>query len=182
MFRDVRSLWKDWARGVEAIAAVEAALIFPILLVMLLGTFDAGRGLLAAQKTIRAAQVTADLVARHRSVTDTDLDEAITGGQLSMAPYDTTSYGVDMVSLEFEDDGDIVSLWCETRNSPVNTNITNSLGALAVPGEGIIAVTVRFDYEPTFSGFVFDTIEMQEIAYARGRLTSTVPHVSRNGC
>lgn len=180
--RMIRNLFKRWLDEVEAIAAVESALIFPVLLTMLLGTFDAGYGLLAAQKTIRAAQVTADLIARNRSVTDGDLNEAIEGGRLSMAPYRTDSYGVDIVSLEFDEDSQVVSLWCETRNSTVNGNIIGNVANLAVPNEGLIAVTVRYNYVPTFSGFVFNEIQMQEVAYARGRLTSTVPHVDRDGC
>jgi len=163
-------------------AAVEAALIFPILLTMLLGSFDAGYGILAAQKTVRASQVTADLIARNRQVTNADLEEAITGGMLSMTPYDVESYGVDITSIEFDEDSNVVELWCETRNMERNTDVVDNVGALAAPREGVIAVTVRYNYVPTFSGFVFDEIQMQEVAYSRGRLTSSVPHTDRDGC
>ena len=178
----IKRLFRQWIDDVRAVAAVESALIFPVLLTMLLGTFDAGYGILAAQKVIRSAQVTADLIARNRSVTDGDIDAAITGGMLSMTPYDIGSYGVDIVSIEFDEEARAVQLWCETRNSVVNDDVAVNVGALAAPNDGVVAVTVRYNYVPTFSGFVFDTIQMQEVAYARGRLTSTVPHVDRDGC
>lgn len=173
---------KRWIDDTQAVAATEAALIFPVLLTMLLGSFDAGYGILAAQKTVRASQVTADLIARHRQVTNVDLDDAIAGGMLSMTPYDTNSYGVDITSIEFDEDSDVVELWCETRNMSRNVDVLNNLGALATPQEGVVVVTVRYNYVPVFSGFVFDEIQMQEVAYVRGRLTSTVPHAMRDGC
>ena len=176
------SLFKGWIKDVQAVAAAESALIFPVLLTMLLGTFDMGYGILAAQKTIRAAQVTADLITRHRSVTDQDIDEAIEGGRLSMTPYGTETYGVDIMSLEFDEDSNVISLWCETRNSEPSSQAIDNVTPLASPNEGIVVVTVRYDYIPTFSGFIFDQIQMQEMAYSRGRLTATVPHVDREGC
>jgi len=178
----LRQKWSEWLRKNDAVAAVESALIFPIMLVMLLGTYDTGFGILAAQKTIRATQVTADLIARYRSVTDGNVDEAIQAGMLALTPNDVSSFGVDIQSLEFDDDGAVVSLWCETRNMNRNSVAVSSLGPLAAPGEGVVVVTVRYDYEPTFSGFLFDTISLQEVSFVRGRLTSSVTHESGSSC
>ena len=80
-------LLKRWYREENAVAAIEAAMIFPLLLTILLGTLDMGYVILAAQKTIRASQVTADLIARHKTVTAADIDDAIAAGQLSLVPF-----------------------------------------------------------------------------------------------
>lgn len=159
-------------------AAAEAALLFPVLLVLLLGTFDAGYGILAAQKTIRASQVIADLIARNRSVDSAEIGSAIEGGRLALTPFNTNSFGVDIVSIEFDDDGNPEELWCETVNMTRNPNVIESITPLSAPGEGVLVVTVRYDFEPAFAGFLFDTIPMQEMAFVRGRLTSSV---SREG-
>ena len=71
------SIFKSWKDGDEGMAAVEAAMIFPIMLSMLLAIFDLGNGILANQKTIRASQVVADLITRQGIVTDDDIFEAI---------------------------------------------------------------------------------------------------------
>ncbi|MDB2682931.1 pilus assembly protein [Alphaproteobacteria bacterium] len=182
MFGFIKHKFSRWVHENDAVAAVESALIFPLLLTMLLGTFDAGYGILAAQKTIRASQVTADLIARNRTVSDSDVDEAIDAGQLALVPFNSGSFGVDIQSVEFDENGAPVQLWCETRNMVSNANALNSLTALAVPGEGVVIVTVRYDFEPTFSGFLFDTIPMQEVSFVRGRLTSTVEHETAGAC
>jgi hypothetical protein len=149
---------------------------------MLLGTWDMGYGILAAQKTIRAAQVTADLIARNRAVDEGVMDEAIEGGRLAMTPFSTATYSVDIQSIAFDDNGDAIQLWCDTRGGTPNGNALNNLGDLAIPGEGVIIVTVNYQYEPHFAGFVIDTLNFQEVAFSRGRLTSTVTHNDRQGC
>lgn len=170
------SFFKRWIDDVEAVAATEAALVFPILMTLLLATTDMGYGILAAQKTIRASQVTADLVTRHRSVSTDEIDEAIEGGQLSLVPFRTNQrYAVDIVSIEFDDDGDPTILWRETRGMTANTTVLDSLDGLGAPGEGLLAVTVIYQYQPIFSGFVVNEMTFQEVSFARGRLSSTVP-------
>ena len=171
-----------WIEKTEAVAAVESALIFPILLTMLMGMFDAGYGVLAAQKTIRASQVTADLIARNKQVSSSDVDDAISGGMLALTPFNTSSFGVDIVSIQFDEDNNPLPIWCETRNMTSNPDALSDVQNLGGPGEGIIVVTVRYDYQPTFAGFIFDTIQMQEVSYVRGRLSSTVTHEEGNTC
>lgn len=174
--------FKSWVEDIEAIAAVEAALIFPVLLTLLMGTFDMGYGILAAQKTIRAAQVTADLVARHKQVNAADVNEAIDGGRMALAPFDASSFGVDIVSVRFDEDNNPVPIWCETRNMTSNADSLSNLQALGSPGEGVVVVTVRYQYEPTFAGFVVDTIQMEEVSFVRGRLSSTVTYEGGGSC
>ncbi|MCD8566366.1 MAG: pilus assembly protein [Alphaproteobacteria bacterium] len=170
---------KRWTAGEEAIAAVEFSLLFPILLTLLFGVFDMGYGILAAQKTIRASQVTADLVSRHKSVSATDIAEAVAGGRLALVPFGTdTSYGYDVISLEFDEDGVAMMppLWRETGgNISADNSFANSLDGLGEPGSGLIVVRVRYTYEPLFSGYLLGTMNFSEIAFMRPRNSATVP-------
>ncbi len=163
-----------------AVAAIEAALLFPILLLLLLGLLDIGYGILASQKTIRASQIVADLVARNISVNDQDIDDAIEAGKLALMPFDTGSFGIDIASITFDEDGNAEVCWRETRNMPQNSDVPAIVDGLGIDGEGILAITVRYGYEPGFSSNVFDKIEMEEIAYTRGRSTAIVE--KNGGC
>jgi len=159
----------------RAVAAAEFALIFPLLMTLLMGTFDLGYGILAAQKTIRASQTTADLIARHRSVSTTEINEAVTAGMVALNPFDTSTYGVDIASVSFDENSNPVVLWRETRNMSANNAALESLQGIADEGEGMVVVTVQYIYEPTFVTAVVKDIPLQEVSYVRGRLTPTVP-------
>lgn len=160
----------------QASASAESALVFPILLVLLLGTFDMGNGVLANQKTIRASQIVADLVARNMSVSNEEVNESITAGELAFAPMDSSSYGVDIVSIRFDDESNPEIVWRETRNMNASTSVLDDVMSLAEAGNGVVVVTVRYMFDPVFSGFVVNEIPMEEVAFARGRRSAVVNH------
>lgn len=159
----------QWRDDVSGLAAVEAAFIFPILLTMLLGLYEVGNALLANQKTIRASQVVADLVTRSNVVSNSDIDEAVQAGRLAFQPISADSFGVDIVSVRFDDDENASIVWRETRNMTAIANILDSVEALAEPGGGVVVVSTHYDFEPMFAGFITDQFTMSERAFARGR-------------
>jgi Flp pilus assembly protein TadG len=167
-----------WRSGEDAIAATEFALLFPILLTLMFGVFDMGYGILAAQKTIRASQVTADLIARHKTVNESDIAEAVAGGKLALVPFDAASYGYDVISVEFDDNGQakMPPLWRETGGTmSADDGFVNSLAGLGESGSGLIVVRVQYKYEPVFSGHLLGTMNFGEIAFMRPRNTSSIP-------
>ncbi len=167
-----------WIKNQDGHAGMEAALIFPVLMTLLLGVFDVGNAILANQKTIRASQVTADLVARMREVHNQDVREAVNAGRLALSPLDTRGYGVDIVSVRFDDSAIPEIVWRETKGmSPVD-NVLDTLDGLAVAGEGVVVVTSHYNFTPVFAGFIINEVDMQEVAFARGRLS---PVVCRQG-
>jgi Flp pilus assembly protein TadG len=172
--KKLKELFKGWIFGEEAIAATEAAMVFPILLTLLLGTFDMGNGILANQKAIRASQVTADLITRGRAVTDHDIDEAVEAGKLAFSPLDSSSFGVDIVSIGFDDDADPEIVWRETRNMQPLADVLDRVEDLAESNNGVVVVTIRYLFKPVFAGFIVDHMPMQEIAFSRGRKSAVV--------
>ncbi len=169
-----RKLFTHWLKNEEGLAAMEAAMIFPILMTLLLGTFDMGNGILANQKAIRASQITADLLARNKSVNSTLLSESIEAGRLAFAPMSTTSYGIDIVSIRFDNNAQPQIVWRETQNMTAVADVLDRVVPLATAGEGVLVVAVKYDFDPIFAGFIVDSIPMQEIAFARGRKTAVI--------
>lgn len=163
-----------WAREEGGVAAVEAALLFPVMLTMLLGMVDIGNAILSNQKTITASQVTADLIARKEVVSTTDINEAIEAARLALEPFSTATFGVDIVSVRFDNNGAPQIVWRETQNMTPNDNAVASTAAIGEPGEGMVIVSVVFRYDPIFSGFVIHEIPMEEVAFVRGRKSPVV--------
>lgn len=170
------NMLRQWFLKEDGTAAMEAAMIFPVLLTLMLGVFDLGGGILAAQKVITASQISADLIGRHEFVSDADIDEAVEAAGLSMAPYtNAAGVGIDIVSIEFAEDDNIDILWRRTQNMTPNATAVNSTAGLGVEGNGIVAVTVEYTFVPLFVGFLFDEINMREVAFVRGRKSPTIP-------
>lgn len=184
MFRklELKSIVSNYFSSERAVAGIEAALIFPVLLIMLLGTLDLGYGLMANQKVIRASQVTADLMTRYIEVTQADIDEIVQAGRLSLQPYSDESLGFDIVSFRFLDDGTPEIIWRHTENMTEVAVDAVDLSAIAEPGRGVILVTTQYLYEPIIIANVMDPILITERAFARGRRVEQLCMVGASGC
>jgi Flp pilus assembly protein TadG len=176
---------KSFGRNEEGVAAIEAAFVFPVLLILTLGLLDMGRGIMTNQKTIKASQVVADLVTRDVMIEDSEINEAMQAGTLSLQPYATDTLGFDVVSLRFLEDDVPEIVWRQTSPNitPLTyAELTTRTAALAEEDGGVIIVMARYLYEPIFSGFVVDEIPMEEVAFARGRKSAVVCKTGAPGC
>lgn len=166
MFKPFRA----WLKDDRGVSAVEAALIFPIMVTMLCGTIDTGVGLVTNQKVINAVQTVGDILAREEDVTNAELNDAIVSGQLSLSPYSTTSFGIDIAGIQFKNTTLTPTvIWRDTVNMSPNTKILDKAARLGKQDEGVLGLTVRYIYYPYFTAFAVGSIEMKEVSYVRGR-------------
>lgn len=163
--------WMEDARGVSSI---EAAFIFPIMLLLFIGVYDIGNAVLMNEKVIRSSQIVADLITRENVATDDSISEAIEAGGLAFAPYSTDSYGVDIVSIRFDEDADSEIVWRETVNMSPVSDVLDQVASLATENDGVMVVSVVYRYEPLFSDYVIGSVDMQEMAFSRGRSVAVI--------
>lgn len=176
LYIQLRSKISAYRREDDGLAALEAALLFPILVVMCFGVVDIGHGIIINQKVTSASHMAADLLARKAAVSDQDIEDAVEAAKLAIDPYDRQPFGIDIASVEFtaDDDGEVV--WRYTENSTENENaVANSIG-LGKKGEGVMVVMVKYEYTPYFYKMFFDNIKMTEFSYLRGRKSGVVRH------
>lgn len=165
---------RKWAEDEEATALLEAAMLFPPMLTLLMGVFDLGNGILLGQKTITASQVAADLTARDRTMDSGKIEEVIDAARLAFQPFGLNEFGIDVVSITFNATQQPVVLWRVTRDMSPNDDAVQSVNGLAPQGEGMIIVTVQYTYGPMFSRFFTGDLNFQEVAFTRGRRSPTV--------
>jgi hypothetical protein len=166
----LRKYWEDEG----GLAALEAALLFPPLVALLYGVYDLGKGIILSGRTITASEVSADLISRDKTVNMADVNEAIEAAKLVYEPYDLSEFGIDIVSVRFDNNRSPVILWRETRDMSPNHLALENIDGIGDPGEGMIVVTVEYTYIPFFAKYFTDPIEMVEVAYTRGRRSPTV--------
>jgi Flp pilus assembly protein TadG len=169
-----KMMLRRYIRDDSGMAAVESALLFPILVMMLVSMVDIGNGVLANQKLIAAAQITADLVTREANPTLDQRSDAIVAGQIAMSPYTLDSYAYNVVSLMFAEDGSPEIVWQDSSGLILDQGLVDDTTDLGNPGEGVVMVQVTYTFNPFFTGFVLGPIHMQEVAYVRGRKSAVV--------
>lgn len=165
---------KNWSVEEDATAMLEAVMLFPPMLTLLMGVYDLGNGIVLAEKTITASQIAADLTARNRTVGSGDIEQIIDAAQLAFEPYVLREFGIDIASITFDASRHPVELWRVTRDMMPNTAAVASVDGMAPQGEGMVIVTVTYAYNPMFAQLFMDELVYQEVAFTRGRRSPTV--------
>lgn len=169
-----KSIFGRWCQETLATALMETVVLFPVLISMLMGCFDLGQGIVINQKTIGAAQIMGDLIARNRSVDRNMIQDVVAAGRLALEPSSTVPFGYDIVSVQFNASGAPVVLWRVTENMQPNDEAVDSTQGLGALGEGVVVVTASYNYVPNFSKFIVDDIQMREVSFLRGRRSAVV--------
>jgi Flp pilus assembly protein TadG len=166
-----------WRKGESGVAIMEAAIIFPVLFLMLFGVYDVGHAITTNHKMITASNVIADLMTRGQYVNDSEIDQAIEAGRLAMSPYvlNRDDMMVYIASVRFDNNDNPVVVWDQSFGGiPDDDEAVDRARGLGTSGEGVMVVSLVFDYRPTFGNAVLERFRMREIAYARGRRSSVV--------
>lgn len=166
--------FKRWWVEEEGVAMLEAVMLFPTMLVLMMGVYDIGNGIVLAEKTISASQIAADLVSRNRTMDSAGIEEVVSGATLAFEPFAVSSFGIDVASIRFDENKDPEVLWRETRNMGANNAAVASTSGLGEEGDGMIIVTVKFTYTPMFAKYFTTPLNFEEVAFSRGRRSPTV--------
>ena len=171
---------EHWWKNEKAVIAIEVGILMPTMLTLLLGVMDIGTGVYLNQKLINADQMIADLLTRNDTVSAAvDLPNAVVAGQLTLAPYSTGSFGVDVVGIQF-DGGPLqpTIIWRYTVNMNINLDVPTDANNLGNNQDGVIVVTTMYTYKPFFlGGMTKASYPMKEVAFARGRNGLFIPEV-----
>lgn len=158
----------------RGVAFIESALLLPMMLTLLFGLYDLGQAIIINQKVTAAAHMASDLITRQSAVDNTDINDAYGAAQMVIDPYDRTALGIDITGIQYDEDDIPQEMWRETRNMTQNINIPDDASGLGINGEGVVAVTVTYDYRPFFTQSIIGAFNMSETAYMRGRRSSFV--------
>lgn len=178
-----RSALARFRRSEGGMAAVEFAMIVPVMFFLFVGAVEFSQALTVDRRVTQSASSVADLVARVTRIDTTGVDNLMKVVEQLMSPYDLGPLTVTIVSVKAEASGGptpkMTVDW--SRNNKAQTpyargsvysNIPN--GLLAV-GESVIVGEARYNYSPLiFTYFIQAAFDMEERFYLKPRQTSCV--------
>lgn len=175
---------KRFTRDSKGVAAVEFALIFPVMLALYLGSVEISGALQANKNVGKTASMVGDLITQQETITRSELSAIAEIGEALLFPYQETSPTITMVGIQIDNDPTAVAraAWSgRYRNGafsrPVpNGQIVNIPSRLRIPGTFLVQVRTDLDYKPivTWTTESGGMINMDETYYLRPRLSDTV--------
>ncbi|MBZ9907648.1 pilus assembly protein [Mesorhizobium sp. BR115XR7A] len=179
----------------RGVAAVEFALIAPILLVMYFMTMEASQAIETSKKVSRVGSMVADLVTQQPTIAKVDLDAIMKIGTLTLQPYNRSVPDITITAIQVTTDAtpQVLVVWSRKVVNGVNGvgatagTATTVPASLRVPGTFLVRVDSTLAYKPIISwttdsqqklGFVETLAKgmtMGETYYLRPRRSVTIP-------
>jgi Flp pilus assembly protein TadG len=158
-------------------AAVEFALIFPVLFLLNISAAEALQVYQVQRNVAHIAATMADITAQSRTLTDAELQDILSASISMIHPFPKASLQQRVSSLSANASGSVSQDWTAKKDYTGTEGASVPSGYLGA-NESVIVTDVIYDYKPTFGLFLPETIRFTRHAYSRPRLTSKVEKVS----
>ncbi len=90
---------RRWPSDERGVALIEAAIIFPLLVMMFLGMIELSQAFTLKRRVQNVATATADLVAQYPTVTTANLNDIAAIGAQLMLPFSSTGLTLSITSV-----------------------------------------------------------------------------------
>jgi Flp pilus assembly protein TadG len=166
MRRSARDLPGD-TRGV---AAIEFAMIVPLMLVLFFGTVEFSSGVAVDRKVTLMARTLSDLTSQNISVTTTQLTNIFNASTGIMTPYPSSEVNARIVELYIDPNLVVRQIWTATSGTTPPTGTVTVPTALKIAGTYLIYSEVSYLYKPTV-GYVMAKagINLTDFTFTRPR-------------
>jgi Flp pilus assembly protein TadG len=166
--------------NVAGVAAVEFALLLPLMLTLYFGSVEFGDALTIDRKVTHVTSSLADLVTQAKTISDTDMENILNATASIIIPYNDDQLRIKVSGVSIDQNGTAKVVWSDARNDTalaVNSIITLP-AAVNTANTFIVTAEVHYDYTPTIGYLLTGTFDLHDQFYLRPRLTNDVKRVS----
>lgn len=180
MMRRVNSTCGRFAAAKQGVAAVEFALILPILVVMLLATFDGGRAIAAYMKMRAATYALASITNQYAKIQSVDMTAILGATSVVMAPYTGGTPAVKISQIQINNAGVASVEWSAAQGTTARAvpSPISPPTAMIVNSSYLILAEVSYTYTPLFGYFGSSSgITFSDSLYVTPRSVSCIVYV-----
>ncbi|QUS41447.1 pilus assembly protein [Tardiphaga alba] len=150
-------------RDNSGIAAIEFAMIAPLMLLMFFGMLDLSNGFAVDRKVSQIAQSMSDLTSRYTAVLEADITNFFTIGDAMLTPYDKTQLKATISQIYLDPSSKTAKVvWSrgdekKAKNAVVSVPadlVTKDSNGNWVSNQYLILGEVNYNYQPTIGWVV----------------------------
>ncbi len=179
----------------RGIAALEFALIAPILLTALFGMYELDQAIIAQRSVNHIAATVGDLTAQAPIVGDSDVNDMFAVGNYMLSPLPTDSLSMRITSI-YLTTGKVAKVdWSKSSGAglpaiaPGTIFATNGLGTYSIPsgylvkaGDSVILSEGKYNFNSPLQYVLNNMIQMSANYINRPRINSCVLYTPETAC
>ena len=178
--RSLLNLFRHFAKEDRAIAAVEFALILPVMLLMYIGTAEGSRLFIMDRKVAVVAGSIGDLVARMQDdISVATLNDFFQAAEYTMLPYPSDDLEQTVTSVFVENDGTGTVRWSRgfnggsTYSNGSSVNLPSEMAA-RFQGKYLIIGEAEITWMPIVEFIYQSGFDIQKTYYFRPRFDTEI--------
>lgn len=170
-----------FARARSGLAALEFALIAPMMILLLFGSVELIDALDASRRAQNATSALSDVVARDTAVSNAEVSGLWSALGILMFPDSGTEMDVRITSISIVSSTQARVVWSEVRNNfaALSAGSTVALPSpMMVPGSSVIRTETVYNYRPPLNFLFAASVPIRHTSFRRSRLVDPIPRVA----
>ena len=159
-------------------AAVEFAVIVPLMLTMLFGVVEFSSAIAVDRKVTLAARTLSDLTSQSSSVTDTDLSNFTITTKSIMTPYPSGLLNSTVSQLFVDNTLTAKVRWSKGSAARAVNSVVAIPASLLIAGTYLIYAEANYTYTPTIGYVMKSSVMLSDFTYTRPRQSACVQYNS----
>lgn len=184
ILRHIRHRAASMRRNESGIAAIEFAMIVPLLVMMLFGIIDVANYFAVDRKVSQISQMVSDLTSRYTAVQESDVTNFFTIAGAMLTPYDKTQLKTTIHQVYLDPNSKTAKVVWSRGSAPLSKNAVYSVpaGLIGKDSQGnwlanqyLIVGDVNYKYVPTIGWVLAKAgVTASEIAFTKPRQMTCV--------
>lgn len=173
----MRLALRNFGRARAGLAALEFAIMLPMMVLLLFGSVDLIDALGANQRAENVAASLADVVARDTEVDDDELTGLWAAIGVLMVPDDPDDVKARITSIDIESATTARIVWSEGHGLASRTAgaVIDLPDAMMIAGTSVILAETELHYEAPLGILFTGAVSLDHEAYRRSRLVDPIP-------
>ena len=161
----------------SGVAAVEFALILPVMLLLLLGAFQVSQAIAAKRQVVLAASTVANIVTQYSSISASQtMPDILNAAVTVLTPYASSNAVVTVSCISISSAGVATVAWSQALNGPGRPigQVIVVPAALDVPNTSLIYGETTYAYHPLIDYMKLGSSNLYYSIFMLPRSSSTV--------
>jgi Flp pilus assembly protein TadG len=181
--RKLRRLYRRFVVSTRGVAAIEFAMILPILMVLFLGSFDGGRAIAIYMKVRSASYSLGAITNQYTSIQSSDMTSIMGAITQMMAPYPSAPAIITITQIKISAAKVGTVSWSVSQGGTAHAigAVMSIPAALAIANTYLIFAETSYNYTPMYGYFTSAAVTLSDNLYTTPRSSTCIIYVPQNG-